>query len=53
MEIYVPMRVVENGDGSAVIFTLFRQPEMTQEAFERGIAMVERDLEALRGVLED
>ena len=28
-EVYVPLRAVANGDGSEVIFTLYRPPEMT------------------------
>jgi hypothetical protein len=52
VEIYVPMRVLENGDGSEVIFTLFRQPEMTQDTFKRDLEMVERDLQTLKAVLE-
>jgi hypothetical protein len=51
-EIYVPMRVVENGAGSEVLFTLFRQPEMTDAEFAADCALVERDLAALKAVLE-
>ena len=51
-EIYVPMRVVENGAGSEVLFTLFRQPEMTDAEFGADCALVGRDLAALKKVLE-
>lgn len=47
-----PMRVVANGDGSELVFTLFRRPETTDEAFAADAAAVERDLEALRRLLE-
>jgi hypothetical protein len=41
---YNPMRVVENGTGCEIIFTLRRQPEMSDADFER-------DAEAVRGDL--
>jgi hypothetical protein len=31
MEIYIPMRVIANGTGSELIFTLFRPPAMPDE----------------------
>jgi len=47
-----PMRVVPNGGGSEVSFTLFELPGMTAEAFAADAATVERDLRALKRVLE-
>ncbi len=47
-----PMRVVPNGEGSEVIFTLFRQPDMTDEKFEADAQWVEKDLTALKSLLE-
>ena len=38
--------------GSEVIFTLFRLPGMTDEAFARDAEWVERDLRALKALLE-
>jgi hypothetical protein len=52
VEIYVPMRVIANGDGSEVLFTLFRLPGMSEQDFERDAGMVERDLSELKRVLE-
>jgi len=52
VEIYVPMRVVANGAGSEVLFTLFRLPGMTDEAFATDAGMVERDLGTLKKVME-
>jgi hypothetical protein len=52
VEIYVPMRVVANGAGSEVLFTLFRLPGMTDEAFAADAGMVERDLGTLKRVME-
>ncbi|HWP59154.1 MAG TPA: hypothetical protein VNL14_14770 [Candidatus Acidoferrales bacterium] len=50
--IYIPMRVIANGDGSEVIFTLFRRPEMSAEKFLEDAAWVNRDLNALKDLLE-
>lgn len=52
IEVYVPMRVIAHGTGSEVVFTLFRQPGMSDEQFAQDAAMVEQDLAALRAVLE-
>jgi len=52
VEIYVPMRVVANGAGSEVLFTLFRLPGMTDEEFAEDAGMVERDLGTLKRVME-
>lgn len=52
VEVFVPMRVVPNGSGSEVIFTLFRQPNMTDESFARDQEMVIRDLNTLKKLLE-
>ena len=32
-EVFVPMRVVSNGRGSEVLFTIFRQPHMSDESY--------------------
>ncbi len=52
VEIYVPMRVVANGSGSEVLFTLFRRPEVTDAEYEQDVKWVERDLAGLKAVLE-
>jgi hypothetical protein len=46
------MRVVPNGDGSEIMFTLFQLPEMTDEQFAKDARMVESDLLTLKDVLE-
>lgn len=51
-EIYIPLRVIANGEGSEVSLTLFRLPEMDDKRFERDAAMVEEDLATLKAVLE-
>ncbi len=52
VEVYVPMRVVPNGSGSEVIFTLFKTPGMSDQQFAEDVGMVERDLKALKSILE-
>lgn len=47
-----PMRVVANGDGSEVMFTLFQVPEMSDDQFSRDAGMVEADLRTLKSVME-
>lgn len=51
--VHVPMRVVPNGDGSEVLFTLVRRPGTSDTAFEADVRQVRRDLSALKAVLED
>jgi len=54
VEIYFPMRVIANGAGSEVLFTLFRLPDTTDETFARdaewGGARPESAESAARGV---
>lgn len=50
--VYNPLRAIKNGNGSEVIFTLYRQPEMSEEEFQRDASMVQRDLEKLKEILE-
>lgn len=46
-----PMRVMPNGSGSEVVFTLF-QRDMSDEEMARDAAMVARDLVALKALME-
>lgn len=48
-----PMRVLSNGSGSEVVFSLFQRPGMTDEEFARDAAWVEKDLVALKALLEE
>ena len=52
LEVTVPMRVVANGDGCEVLFTVFHQPEMTDEAYAADLKMVEQDLQSLKAWME-
>jgi hypothetical protein len=47
-----PMRVLPDGDGCEVLFTLRRQPEMTDQAFEADAEAIRSDLATLRRLLE-
>lgn len=47
-----PMRVIANGEGSEIFFTLVRQPEVTDEKFAEDARWVEKDLRILKGLLE-
>lgn len=51
--VYNPMRVVPNGDGSEFMFTLFRRPDMSDEAFAEDAQAVAKDLQTLKALLED
>jgi hypothetical protein len=49
---YNPMRVLEDGSGSEVVFTVRRQPAMSDADFERDVRAVTTDLDTLRQLLE-
>jgi hypothetical protein len=51
-EIYVPLRVIENGEGADVQFTLFHHPALSFDDFERDAGLVEKDLRTLKNILE-
>lgn len=50
--LYVPMRVVANGSGSEVFFTLFRLPGASAGDFSADAALVRKDLDSLKVLLE-
>lgn len=52
VQIYIPMRVIANGNGSELIFTLFRLPDMSEEQFSADAEWVMRDLTSLKNLLE-
>ena len=51
-EVYVPMRVMPNGDGSEVMLVLFRQPGMDDAEFARDAGLMQNDLLTLKALLE-
>ncbi len=50
--VYNPLRVIPNGDGSEVVFTLRRRLGMTYEEFAQDAQAVRTDLDSLKRVLE-
>jgi Polyketide cyclase / dehydrase and lipid transport len=50
--VHVPMRVVRDGDGAEVVFTVRREPGMTDAEFERDAGLVAADLARLKHLLE-
>ena len=46
------MRVIPNGEGSEVVFTLFRRPEMSDAEFTADADAITRDLSTLKALLE-
>jgi hypothetical protein len=51
--VHNPMRVVPNGSGSTVIFTLIRLPGVSEQKFAEDAKWVEKDLTMLKGLLEN
>ncbi|MBW0434201.1 SRPBCC family protein [Leptospira yasudae] len=47
-----PLRILPNGEGSEILFTLFKTPDMTQQKFEEDAAWVKKDLNELKALLE-
>lgn len=52
VEVYVPVRIVPNGYGCEMIFTLFRLPDMSEEQYAEDAQLVKKDLQTLKDVLE-
>lgn len=50
--VHNPMRVLPNGNGSEFVFSLFRQPGMSEDQFVADGQAVEQDLQRLKEVLE-
>lgn len=50
--VHNPLRVVRNGDGSEVVFTLFHRPGMTDGEFAADVEAIRRDLMTLKTLLE-
>jgi len=48
-----PMRVLHNGDGAEILFTLRRQPGVSDADFDRDAAAVLADLVALKQIVEN
>jgi hypothetical protein len=50
--VHNPMRILPNGRGSEVVFSVFRRPGVTDADFTRDTAAVTRDLNALKQLVE-
>src|SRR4051794_10972298 len=48
-----PLRVIANGDGCDVVFSVRRQPGMSDADFAADVESVTEDLASLRSILED
>src|SRR5262249_44739591 len=51
--VYVPMRLIANGRGCELLFTLFREPGMSDAQFASDAEFVQRDLDGLKRLLEE
>jgi hypothetical protein len=51
-EVHVPLRVIQNGSGAEVMLTLFRQPGTDEERFAADARWINRDLKALKSLVE-
>lgn len=51
--IYVPLRIVANGEGCEVMLTVFRQEQMSDAQFQSDLDAVTRDLNKLKSLLVD
>jgi hypothetical protein len=52
VKVYNPMGVFPNNDGSELVFTLYRRPDMSDQGFAEDTKSVERDLAKLKALLE-
>lgn len=50
--VYVPMRLIANGSGCELLFTLFREPKMSDTQFDSDAEFVQRDLNRLKSLME-
>ena len=52
VKVYNPMRVLPNNDGSELVFTLYRRPDVSDQEFADDAKSVEKDLAKLKTLLE-
>ncbi len=50
--VYIPFRVIADGEHSEIVFTVRRAPGMTDDEFDRDAASVATDLATLKRILE-
>jgi hypothetical protein len=46
------MRLISNGAGCELLFTLFREPDISDERYNSDARFVQRDLNGLKQLLE-
>jgi hypothetical protein len=51
-QVYVPMRLITNGSGCELLFTLFREPGATDKRYNDDANFVQRDLNRLKELME-
>lgn len=51
-QVRVPMRLITNGRGCELLFTLFREPDITDERYNGDANFVQSDLSRLKQLLE-
>lgn len=51
--VYVPMRLIVNGSGCELLFTLFREPTMSDTQFDSDAGFVQHDLDRLKRLMEE
>jgi len=51
-QVHVPMRLITNGRGCELLFTLFREPDITDERYNGDAKFVQSDLSRLKQLLE-
>ncbi|MGH9380802.1 MAG: SRPBCC family protein [Thermoanaerobaculia bacterium] len=52
LTVHNPIRVVPNGTGCTVVFTLLRLPHVSEQQFNEDARAVEKDLASLKALLE-
>jgi len=52
LDVWNPMRVLGNGTGAEILFTVFRRDGMSEEEFQRDLGLVQSDLSTLKRRLE-
>jgi hypothetical protein len=51
-EVHVPMRLITNGHGCELLFTLYREPGVSDDRYNADSGFVQRDLDRLKDQLE-
>ena len=50
--VHNPLRVLKNGKGAEVVFTLYRRPGVSDQEFEKDAKAVNKDLETLKNIFK-